>query len=229
MSQKKAVVLMSGGLDSTTVLEIAKSQGFEVYALSFNYGQRHAIELKALQQVLKRSPVKVHKEITLDLRSIGGSALTDSIGVPKSEIFKESSEIPATYVPARNTIFLSLALAFAETVGAFDIFYGANAIDFSNYPDCRPEFVKSFETMANLGSAAAATGQRKFQIHAPLLKLSKAEIIKLGLGLGVDYSLTNSCYDPSEDGTACGQCDACHLRLNGFKANQMQDPIRYRN
>ena len=226
---KKAVLLMSGGLDSTTVLEIAKAQGYEIHALSFSYGQRHSIELESVKKILQKSPVKSHQIVQLDLRAFGGSALTDAaIDVPKKDQFEDlSSEIPVTYVPGRNTIFLSFALSFAETLGAFDIFIGANAIDFSNYPDCRPEYIAAFEVMANLGTALAVEGKGKFKVHAPLMKMTKAEIIRTGLSLGVDYSLTNSCYDPSPQGYACGKCDACHLRLKGFEANQMKDPARY--
>ena len=226
MPTKKAVLLMSGGLDSTTVLEIVKSQGYEVYALSFRYGQRHSVELDAVAKILKRSPVKEHKLVDIDLRAFGGSALTADIEVPKQINFSPSEEIPITYVPARNTIFLSFALGYAEVVGAFDIFLGVNAVDYSNYPDCRPEFIEAFEKLANLATAAGVRGQ-KVAIHTPLIKMTKAEIIKTGLGLGVDYSLTNSCYDPSPIGEACGKCDACHLRLNGFKQNGIRDPAPY--
>lgn len=227
-TNKKAVLLLSGGLDSTTVLEIAKSQGFEVYALSFRYGQRHSIELNAVAQILKRSPVKAHQIIDMDLRAFGGSALTDHIDVPKSPEFKHSTEIPVTYVPARNTIFLSFALGYAETIGAQDIFLGVNAVDYSNYPDCRPEFINAFERLANLATAAGVTG-KEIKIQAPLLKMNKAQIIQTGLALGVDYSITNSCYDPSPQGESCGQCDACHLRLIGFKENGLIDPAPYQD
>jgi 7-cyano-7-deazaguanine synthase len=227
---RKAVLLMSGGLDSTTVLEMAKAQGYEIHALSFSYGQRHSIELESVKRVLQKSPVKSHKIVELDLRVFGGSALTDiGIDVPKTDHFEcLSKEVPVTYVPARNTIFLSFALSFAETLGAFDIFIGANAIDYSNYPDCRPEYIQAFEVMANLATAVAIDGKGTFKIHAPLMKMTKAEIIRAGLALGVDYSLTNSCYDPSPEGHACGKCDACHLRLKGFEANQIKDPAVYR-
>lgn len=226
---KKAVLLMSGGLDSTTVLEMVKAQGYEVHALSFSYGQRHSVELESVKKILQKSSVKSHQIVQLDLRAFGGSALTDAaLEVPKKDQFDDlSSEIPVTYVPGRNTIFLSFALSFAETLGAFDIFIGANAIDYSNYPDCRPEYIAAFEVMANLGTALAVEGKGKFKIHAPLMKMTKAEIIRTGLSLGVDYSLTNSCYDPSPQGYACGKCDACHLRLKGFEANQMKDPAPY--
>jgi 7-cyano-7-deazaguanine synthase len=225
--KKKAVLLLSGGLDSVTVLEIAKSQGFEVHALSFRYGQRHAVELEAVQRVLKRSPVAEHRIVDLDLSLFGGSALTSSqLSVPKHEgdAPSTSTEIPVTYVPARNTIFLSIALAYAETIGSYDLFLGVNAIDYSNYPDCRPEFVQCFEQLANLATAAGVSGFRKFTVHAPLLRMTKAEIIRQGLALGVDYGLTNSCYDPSPEGRACGRCDACHLRRQGFEANGLKDP-----
>ena len=225
-SQKKAVLLLSGGLDSTTVLEIMKSQGFEVYALSFSYGQRHVIELEAVAKIIQRSPVRQHKVVKLDLRAFGGSALTDNIDIPKHPEFTPSEEIPVTYVPARNILFLSFALGYAEVIGAYDLFIGANAVDYSNYPDCRPEFIEAFENLANLATAAGVKG-KQFKIHAPLMKMSKADIIKTGLSLGVDYSITNSCYDPSPRGKSCGQCDACHLRLIGFKENGMKDPAPY--
>ncbi|MEO5971577.1 MAG: 7-cyano-7-deazaguanine synthase QueC [Bdellovibrionia bacterium] len=226
--RKKAVLLLSGGLDSTTVLEIAKSEGFDVYALSFSYGQRHSIELEAVQRIIEKSPVKAHQVVKIDLRAFGGSALTADIDVPKNEAFPEdSAEIPVTYVPARNTIFLSFALGFAETIGAYDIFLGVNAIDYSNYPDCRPEFIECFERLANLATAAGVQDKGRFKIHAPLIKLTKAEIIKTGLALGVDYSVTNSCYDPSLKGEACGKCDACHLRIRGFEENGLKDPAPY--
>jgi len=217
---------MSGGLDSTTVLEIAKSKGFEIYALSFSYGQRHSIELEAVRKVLKKSPVQELKTVAIDLRAFGGSALTDAIAVPKSNTFTPSETIPVTYVPARNTIFLSFATGYAEVIGSRDIFLGVNAIDYSNYPDCRPEFIAAFEKLANLGTAAGITGKMPIQIHAPLIQMSKSEIIKTGLQLGVDYSITTSCYDPVE-GKACGKCDACHLRLKGFADNGIPDPAEY--
>jgi 7-cyano-7-deazaguanine synthase len=227
-NRKKAVLLLSGGLDSTTVLEIAKSQGFDVYALSFSYGQRHSVELEAVKKIIKRSPVKGHQIVQIDLRAFGGSALTDNIAVPKTENFTGPSEgIPVTYVPARNTIFLSFALGYAETIGAFDIFLGVNAIDYSNYPDCRPEFIDAFTHLANLATAAGVAGREKFRLHAPLIHMTKAEIIRVGLQLGVDYSITNSCYDPSAEGSACGRCDACHLRRRGFAANHLKDPAPY--
>lgn len=224
---KKAVLLLSGGLDSTTVLAICKSLGFEVYALSFSYGQRHTVELEAVSKIVQISSVVEHKVVDLDLRTFGGSALTAEIDVPKQKEFTHSKVIPVTYVPARNTIFLSIALAYAEVLGATDIFLGVNAIDYSNYPDCRPEFIEAFEKLANLATASGVSGQ-KIQIHSPLLKMSKAQIIKAGLALGVDYSMTSSCYDPApETGFACGECDACHLRLAGFKENGVSDPAPY--
>lgn len=224
---KKAVVLISGGLDSATVLAIAKSQGYEIHALSFSYGQRHSAELAAVQRILAVSPVAQHKVATIDLRLFGGSALTADIDVPKDRSSDElSSGIPITYVPARNTIFLSFALGWAEILGAHDIFIGVNAVDFSGYPDCRAEFIRSFEATANLATAAGVGGT-KFTIHTPLIDLSKAKIISTGLALGVDYSLTLSCYDPDEAGLACGRCDSCSLRLKGFAENNMQDPAPY--
>ena len=227
MEKKKAVLLLSGGQDSTTVLEIAKSQGYEIYALSFKYGQRHEIELDAVQKILQKSPVKMHKVVTLDLRAFGGSALTADIDVPKNQEGNHNSEIPVTYVPARNTMFLSFALGFAEVIGAYDIFLGVNAIDYSNYPDCRPEFIRCFEELANLATAAGVKGKGKFRIHAPLMQMSKAEITRTGIELGVDYSITISCYDVSPKGEACGACDACHLRLKGFRENNLSDPAPY--
>jgi 7-cyano-7-deazaguanine synthase len=224
---KKAVVLISGGLDSATVLAIAKSQGYEIYALSFSYGQRHEAELAAATKVLAACPVREHKIATIDLRLFGGSALTDDIDVPKDRSTEELSHgIPITYVPARNTIFLSFALGWAEVLGSYDIFIGVNAVDFSGYPDCREEFIRAFEKTANLATAAGTSG-RKFTIHTPLINLSKAEIIRTGLALGVDYSLTLSCYDPSPEGLACGRCDACSLRLKGFESNNIADPAPY--
>ncbi|MCE3232074.1 MAG: queC [Rickettsiaceae bacterium] len=220
---KKAVLLLSGGLDSTTTLALAKSGGYEVYALSFKYGQRHSIELEAAKKVADALKVKEHKIAELDLRLFGGSALTDNIEVPKDRDL-ESTGIPITYVPARNTIFLSYALAYAEVIGAFDIFIGANAVDYSGYPDCRPEYLQAFENMANLACAATVEGKGKFTIHAPLITLTKAEIIQKGLSLGVDYSLTLSCYDPSPKGKPCGKCDSCQLRNKGFAQNGMCDP-----
>ena len=226
--EPKAVLLLSGGLDSSTVLAIAKDQGYKVHALSFHYGQRHSVELDAVKKIVERNTVEEFKIIPIDLRAFGGSALTDDIAVPKQDHFKGVTEgVPITYVPARNTIFLSFALAYAETIGAFDIFIGANIIDYSNYPDCRPEYLESFEKMANLATKAGMTTGKSFKIHAPLLSMSKAEIIQTGMKLGVDYSITLSCYDPSDKGLACGRCDTCHLRLKGFQENGMTDPAPY--
>jgi 7-cyano-7-deazaguanine synthase len=223
---KKAVILMSGGLDSTTVLALAKEQGFSLNALSFNYGQRHSVELKCVRKILLKQPVDDHKIVNIDLRVFGGSALTADIDVPKSEVYSESEKIPITYVPARNTIFLSFALGYAETIGVKDIFLGINALDYSNYPDCRPEYLKAFEQLANLATAMGVN-EGGIKIHAPLLYMTKSQIIAEGLRLDVDYSITNSCYDPSSDGKACGKCDACHLRINGFKALGLADPAAY--
>jgi 7-cyano-7-deazaguanine synthase len=215
--KNKAVVLLSGGLDSTTVLAYAISKGYECYALSFDYGQRHKFELKAARKVAKSLGATRHEVIKVDLARFGGSALTADIPVPKSRSAKKiGTGIPVTYVPARNTVFLSLALAFAESLHAFDIFIGVNALDYSGYPDCRPEFIRAFEKTANLATKAGVEGE-KFKIHAPLMKLGKAEIIKLGRKLGVDYSITHSCYDPAPDGTPCGRCDSCILREKGFR------------
>ena len=226
--QKKAVLLLSGGLDSATVLAMAKAQGFDIYALSFSYGQRHALELEAVKKILQDMPVSEHKTAYIDLRLFGGSALTSDIAVPKGRKDDELEEhIPITYVPARNTIFLSFALGWAEILGAFDIFIGVNAVDYSGYPDCRPEFIRSFEKTANLATAAGVEGLQKFTLHTPLINLSKADIIKAGLTLGVQYEHTLSCYDPTPEGLACGSCDACYLRLKGFKKNGVEDPAPY--
>lgn len=222
---KKAVVLVSGGLDSSTVLAIAKQQGYECYTLSFDYGQRHRSELLAAQNVSESMAVAQHKVVSLDLATIGGSALTDtSIDVPE----QETSGIPVTYVPARNTVFLSIALGWAEVLGASDIFIGVNAVDYSGYPDCRPEYIKAFEQMANLATKAGVEGN-KLTIHAPLLNMTKAEIITVGIDFGVDYSQTVSCYQATEDGTACGVCDSCRLRKQGFLEANVKDPTRYQN
>jgi len=222
---KKAVVLVSGGLDSSTVLAIAKQQGYECYTLSFDYGQRHRSELLAAQNVSESMAVAQHKVVSLDLATIGGSALTDtSIDVPE----QETSGIPVTYVPARNTVFLSIALGWAEVLGASDIFIGVNAVDYSGYPDCRPEYIKAFEQMANLATKAGVEGNN-LTIHAPLLNMTKAEIITAGIDFGVDYSQTVSCYQATEDGTACGVCDSCRLRKQGFLEANVQDPTRYQN
>ena len=224
---KPAVVLLSGGIDSTTTLAIAIAEGYEAYTLSFDYGQRHQIETEAARRVAKSLGAKEHRIAKIDLRVFGGSALTDDIGVPKQRAEKEiASGIPVTYVPARNTIFLTYALAWAEVIHASDIFIGVNAIDYSGYPDCRPEFIEAFENLANLGTKAGVEGAR-FQIHAPLIQFSKAEIIRKAIELGLDLSLTHSCYDPSREGLACGECDSCVLRLKGFRDAGIRDPIRY--
>lgn len=225
---KKAVVLSSGGVDSTTVLALARSEGFEIYSLSFNYGQRHALELVAARSVARALGAKEHLIIDLDLTRIGGSALTDSTPVPKGRPEAEMLRgIPVTYVPARNTIFLSLALAWAEVLEAADIFIGVNAIDYSGYPDCRPEYIEAFERMANLATKAGVEGRLRIKIRTPLIARSKADILRLGQSLGVDYSLTHSCYDPAPDGGACGECDSCLLRKKGFEEAGMADPTRY--
>jgi 7-cyano-7-deazaguanine synthase len=226
--QKKAVVLLSGGLDSATVLATAKSQGYEPYALSFSYGQRHSWELEAAKRVAQSQGVADHKTATIDLRIFGGSALTDDIEVPKGRSADEMSHgIPITYVPARNTIFLSFALAWAEVLGSSDIFIGVNVLDYSGYPDCRPEYIAAFERMANLATRAGVEGHQALQIHTPLITLSKAEIIRAGLDLGVDYGLTSSCYDPAPNGQPCGRCDSCLLRIKGFRDNGVDDPLNY--
>jgi len=226
---KKAVVLLSGGLDSATVAAIAQSEGFLVHALSFSYGQRHSFELEAAKRVVQRlEGVAQHRIATIDLRVFGGSALTDDIDVPKGRTGAEMEQgIPCTYVPARNTIFLSFALAWAEVLGANDVFIGVNALDYSGYPDCRPEFIHAFETMANLATKAGVEGRQKLVIHAPLMKLTKAQIIRRGMELGVDYSVTSSCYDPAPDGQPCGWCDSCFLRRRGFMENGIDDPLLY--
>ena len=228
IEQKRAVALLSGGLDSTTALAVAKKEGYAVYALSFRYGQRHSIELESAARVARALEVKTHLIVDVDMRSIGGSALTDQIEVPKQRSEQDiGSGIPITYVPARNTIFLSFALAWAEVIGAEDIFIGINALDYSGYPDCRPEYIEAFERMANLATKAGVEGRQKLHIHTPLVSLTKAEIIKTGLDLGVDYSLTHSCYDPAENNLACGKCDSCLLRLKGFREAGARDPLRY--
>jgi 7-cyano-7-deazaguanine synthase len=226
MGNPPAVVLLSGGLDSTTVLAIAKHQGFEPHALSFDYGQRHSIELQAAQRVARSMGVTNHIVTTINLRSFGGSALTADIAVPHHESIEELAEaIPITYVPARNTIFLSFALALAETLDSGDIFIGVNALDYSGYPDCRPEYIRAYEAMANLATKAGVEGQHRLHIHTPLIELSKAEIIRLGLSLKVDYALTHSCYDPSPTGKPCGTCDSCLLREKGFREAGVDDPV----
>ena len=225
MVAKKAVVLLSGGLDSATVLAIASAEGYQCHALSIDYGQRHCSELAAAKKVADAASVAEHKVLQLDLRGIGGSALTDqSIGIPEHP----SAGIPVTYVPARNTILLSLALGWAEVLGAWDIFLGANAVDYSGYPDCRPEFMAAFEQVANLGTRAAVEQQGRFRIRTPLMQMSKAEIIRTGAKLGVDYSLTVSCYAADERGLACGVCDSCRLRAKGFQEAGITDPTLYR-
>jgi 7-cyano-7-deazaguanine synthase len=225
--KKRAVVLLSGGIDSTTTLAIAIAEGYEASALSFNYGQRHQIETHAARRVADSLGAKQHRVAKIDLRVFGGSALTDDIDVPKQRSEKEiANGIPITYVPARNTVFLAYALAWAEVMGASDIFLGVNAIDYSGYPDCRPEFIEAFENLAKLGTKAGVEGKR-FQIHTPLIKFSKAEIIRKAVELGVDLSLTHSCYDPTPEGVACGECDSCLLRLKGFREAGITDPIRY--
>ena len=226
--QPNAVVLLSGGLDSATVLAIARSEGYQPHALSFRYGQRHAVELSAAERVARSQGVVSHRVVEIDLRQFGGSALTSDIAVPKKASADEiGSDIPITYVPARNTIFLSFALAFAEVTGSSDIFIGVNALDYSGYPDCRPEYIEAFQRMANLATKAAVEGNQQVKIHTPLIHLTKAQIIRRGLDLGVDYSLTSSCYDPDPSGAACGRCDSCLLRLKGFAENGVRDPIRY--
>ena len=228
MTSARAVVLLSGGLDSATTLAIAKAEGFGCYALSFRYGQRHAIELEAARQVARQLGALEHRIIEIDLRQFGGSALTADMAVPKRRSPEAMAEaIPITYVPARNTIFLAYALAWAEVQDARDIFIGVNALDYSGYPDCRPEFIRAFEAAANLGSRLGAAGHG-IRIHAPLVDLSKREIIARGLTLGVDYSLTRSCYDPSPTGEGCGECDSCQLRLKGFQENGLGDAAPYR-
>lgn len=225
MEKKKAVILLSGGLDSTTVLALAKSQNYDLYGLSFDYGQRHKFELEASKKIGDFFGVKDHKVIHIDLRAFGGSALTADLEVPKGRTEDEMShEIPVTYVPARNTIFLSFGLAFAEVLNSKNLFIGVNAVDYSGYPDCRPEYISAYERMANLATKAGVEGEQALKIHVPLMDLKKSEIIKMGLDLGVDYSMTSSCYDPSESGLACGKCDACTLRINGFAELGMKDP-----
>jgi 7-cyano-7-deazaguanine synthase len=224
---KHAVVLLSGGLDSATTLAMARAQGYETYALSFDYGQRHCFELEAARRVADSLGAREHRIVKIDHGIFRGSALTDSVDVPKKRSEKEiGAGVPLTYVPARNIIFLSHALAWAETIPAGHIFLGVNALDYSGYPDCRPEFIALFETMANIGTKAGIEGAR-FQIHAPLIKLSKADIVRKALELHVDLSLTRSCYDPTPDGFACGECDACQLRLKGFREAGATDPIQY--
>ena len=227
-ARRPAVLLLSGGLDSTTLLALARRDGFAVHALTFRYGQRHAHEVEAARRVAAAWGVARHEIVDIDLRTFGGSALTSETPIPKDRDASEmAAGIPVTYVPARNTIFLSFALAWAEVLGAADIFIGVNALDYSGYPDCRPEFVEAFERMANLATAAAVEGRTRIAIRAPLLHLAKREIIALGTSLGVDYGQTTSCYDPAPDGAACGHCDACQLRLKGFAEGGLADPGRY--
>lgn len=227
-ARKKAVLLLSGGLDSTTILALAQRDGFDVHAMSFRYGQRHEVELEAARRVARHYGVRHHVVVPIDLRVFGGSALTAEIAVPKDRDLREDDhEVPITYVPARNTIFLSFALAWAEVLGAQDIFIGVNALDYSGYPDCRPEYIAAYEAMANLATRGGADGTAPVRINAPLLHLTKAEIVTLGVELGVDYSVTTSCYDPGEGGAACGHCDACQLRLKGFAEAGLTDPAPY--
>lgn len=227
-SAQQAVVLLSGGLDSTTTLAIAQSEGFEPLGITFRYGQRHLGEIEAARQVAAQHQVTRHVIVDFDLRQFGGSALTSDIEVPKHQHVEDiGGEIPITYVPARNTVFLSFALAWAESLGIGDIFIGVNALDYSGYPDCRPEYIAAFETMANLATKAGVSGERPVRLHTPLIHLTKSEIIRRGLELGVDYRVTRSCYDPTPAGLACGHCDACLLRLRGFAENGLQDPAPY--
>jgi 7-cyano-7-deazaguanine synthase len=228
VSQKKAIVLSSGGIDSTTAMAIAHAEGFAIYSLSFRYGQRHVLEIDSAHMVSKALEAEEHLIVDIDLAKIGGSALTGAFEVPKGRNEKEmEGEIPVTYVPGRNTIFLSYAMAWAEVVGAADIFIGVNAIDYSGYPDCRPEFIQAFEKMANLATKAGVEGKCQFRIHAPLVRMTKAEIIRKGVELGVDYGMTLSCYDPSLQGKACGHCDSCILRRKGFQEAGVPDPTSY--
>lgn len=226
--ESQAVVLLSGGIDSTTTLAIAQNLGYQVYTLSFDYGQRHAVELDRAEEISRRVKSLEHKVVKVDLRQFGGSALTDDLEVPTHRNEKEmAAEIPITYVPARNTIFLSFGLAFAEVRGVTDLFIGVNALDYSGYPDCRPEYIEAFEQMANLATKIGVEGKERFKIHTPLIHLTKAEIIRKGMDLGVDYSLTHSCYNPDTAGKACGACDSCLLRLKGFKEAGLKDPVEY--
>ena len=227
---KKAVILLSGGLDSVTCLAIAKSKDYSLYALTFRYGQRHQFEIGAAKECALSQQVENHIIMDIDLRSFGGSALTDNIDVPKDRIETNTTDdIPITYVPARNTIFLSFALAYSESIGCSDIFIGVNALDYSGYPDCRPEYISAFEAMSKLATKSGVTGKSSIKIHTPLIDMGKHEIIKTGSSLGVDYSITHSCYDPDINGISCGRCDACTLRLKGFKKAGISDPIKYAN
>ena len=228
-SSPPAVVLLSGGLDSAVALASARADGFRCHALTIAYGQRHAVELDAARRVAAALGAVEHRTFPLDLRAFGGSALTADLDVPRDRSDEEmASGIPITYVPARNTVFLSLALAWAEALGAFDIYIGVNAVDYSGYPDCRPEFIRAFEGLANLATKAGVENRGRFRVHTPLIHLSKAEIIRLGLTLGVDFGLTHSCYDPAADGAACGRCDSCRIRRDGFHAAGVADPTRYK-
>ncbi len=226
-TKPRAVILLSGGLDSYTTAAIAQSQGFTCYGLTIAYGQRHQIELECAKRVAEQLNLADHKTLKLDLRAIGGSALTDQIDVPKDGNESTTSSIPVTYVPARNTIMLSLALGWAEVLGAFELFIGANAVDYSGYPDCRPDFMAAFETLANKATKASDEKKGQFKIHTPLIHLTKSEIIQKGIDLNCDYSLTHSCYDPNDQGQSCGHCDSCRLRLKGFSDVGMADPIIY--
>jgi 7-cyano-7-deazaguanine synthase len=225
--KKTAVILLSGGLDSTTCVAIAKDQGFELYGLTINYGQKHIFELESAKSIASYFDIKNHTIIDINLAQFGGSALTSSMNVPKNRNMSDMNDIPVTYVPARNTVFLSIALAKAETVNAFDIFIGVNALDYSGYPDCRPAFISQFEKLANLATKDAVEKRGKYKIHTPLINLTKSKIIKKGLDLNVDYSMTSSCYDPTDKGYPCGLCDACQLRLKGFKEAGLKDPLVY--
>lgn len=226
---RRAIVLLSGGLDSTTTLAIAKSDGFDIYAMTFRYGQRHLAEIEASRRVAEREGVAEHMVVDIDLRLFGGSALTSDIEVPKGRAVDDmASGIPVTYVPARNTIFLSFALAWAEALKCEDIYIGVNALDYSGYPDCRPEFIEAYQRMANLATREGVEGRQRLTIHTPLIALTKGQIVRRGLDLGVDYSETSTCYDPSPAGEACGECDACLLRLKGFAENGLRDPAPYR-
>ncbi|QEH37194.1 7-cyano-7-deazaguanine synthase [Aquisphaera giovannonii] len=226
--ERKAIVLLSGGLDSATALAEAKAAGFTPHALTISYGQRHAVEIRAARAVARSMAVARHVELEIDLRAFGGSALTSELEVPKDRPPGEmTAGIPITYVPARNTVFLSLALAWAESLGAFDIFVGVNCVDYSGYPDCRPEFLGAFEELARLATRAGVEGHDRFRVHAPLITLEKHDIIRRGIALGVDYGLTHSCYDPSPEGLACGRCDSCQIRLAAFRRLGLVDPARY--
>jgi 7-cyano-7-deazaguanine synthase len=226
---KKAVVLLSGGVDSATTLAVARSKGFTVHAVSFRYGQRHLVELNAADRIARQLDAAQHLIVDVDLRLIGGSALTADIAVPKKRNVEQlGSDIPITYVPARNTIFLSYALAWAEVIGSHDIFIGVNVLDYSGYPDCRPEYIAAYEAMANLATKAGIENPERLKIHTPLIALNKAQIIRLGLNLGVNYALTHSCYDPTAEGLSCGECDSCLLRLRGFKDAGIPDPVQYK-